>query len=367
MNILIVFSQPWAVGGAETHVVDLAKGLVQRGHKVFLAVHANESPQLRGVVQEQFVLNFRSKKPFDYIALVKQITSIVENNHIEVLHAHQRTSGYVAACVKYLTKAPFLVTIHDPWNRAYAKKLHAKIYDNIITVSEFLRQRFIHDFGFKPSMVHTVYNGANQDIYNPSRVTSDQLSELKINFNINENEKIISLIARLYRSKGQQYLIAAAPAILKVVPNVKFLLAGDGPHEALLKKKAQDLGILDSFIFAGYRQDIPEIIALSDIVVRPSEMEGLPINIIEAMLMAKPVVATNIAGVPEMIDHGLNGYMIEVGDVTSLSQILIEALLDEGKCKVIGEAARKTAFEKFTIDACIEKTMALYVDVARQS
>jgi glycosyltransferase involved in cell wall biosynthesis len=367
VNILIVFSQPWAVGGAETHVTDLVKGLVQRGNKVFLAVHANESPQLRGIVQEQFVLNFRSKDPFDYIALGKQIASIVEKNNIDVLHAHQRTSGYIAAYVKYLTQVPFLVTIHDPWNRAYAKKLHAKIYDNIITVSEFLRQRFIHDFGFNSSMVHTVYNGANQDTYNPSRFSCEQISEWKNNFNIKENDKVISLIARLYRSKGQQYLIAAAPEILKTVPEVKFLLAGDGPHEELLKKQAQDLGVLDSFIFAGYRQDIPEIIALSDIVVRPSEMEGLPINVIEAMLMAKPVVATNIAGVPEMLDHGVNGYMIEVGDVTSLSQILIEALLDEDKCKAIGNAARKTAFEKFTIDACVEKTMALYVDVARQS
>lgn len=366
MNILIVFSQPWAVGGAETHVTDLVRGLVQSGHKVFIAVHANPSPQLCGIVQEQFVLNFRSKNPFDYIRLGKQLASIVENNKIDVLHAHQRTSGYIAAYVKYLTQVPFLVTIHDPWNRAYAKKLHAKIYDNIITVSEFLRQRFIHDFGFIPSMVHTVYNGANQDTYNLSRFSTDQLIELKKRFNIKENEKVISLIARLYRSKGQQYLIAAAPAIVEAVPEVKFLLAGDGPHEALLKKQAQDLGVLENFIFAGYRQDIPEIIALSDIVVRPSEMEGLPINVIEAMLMAKPVVASHIAGVPEMIEHGVNGYMIEVGDVVSLSHILIEALQDEGKCKAIGDAARKTALEKFTIEACVEKTLSLYLTITKK-
>lgn len=366
MNILIVFSQPWAVGGAETHVTDLVKSLVQSGHKVFLAVHANPSPQLNGIVQEQFVLNFRSKNPLDYLTLGRQLASIVQEYNIDVLHAHQRTSGYIAAYVKYLTKVPFIVTIHDPWKRAYAKRMHAKIYDHIITVSEFLRQRFITEFNFNPTRVHTIYNGVNQDVYNMSRYQPEQLNRLRDEFGIKENEKVISLIARLYRSKGQQYLIAAAPNILADLPNVKFLLAGDGPHLDLLKKQAQHLGVLTNFIFAGYRQDIPEIIALSDIVVRPSEMEGLPINVIEAMLMAKPVVASNIAGVPEMIEHGINGYMIQVGDVKRLSQILIEALLDEEKCKIIGQAARKTALEKFTINSCVEKTIGVYLDVTKQ-
>jgi len=128
----------------------------------------------------------------------------------------------------------------------------------------------------------------------------------------------------------------------------------------LLKQQAQDLGVLEKFIFAGYRQDIPQIIAISDIVVRPSEMEGLPINVIEAMLMAKPVIASNIAGVPEMIDHGVNGFLIQVGDVASLAQNAIEILSCNGKPSEIGNAAYITAMEKFSIDTCVDKTVALY-------
>ncbi len=367
MNVLIAFSQPWAVGGAETHVTDLVKGLVQRGHTVYLAVHANRSPQLAGIVKEQFVLNFRSKNPLNYLGLTQQVAGIVRQYNIDVIHAHQRTSGYAAAYINYLTKVPFLVTVHDPWNRAYGKKIHAKIYDHIITVSEFLRNRFIDEFGFLPAKVHTIHNGADQDRYNPAQYDKLQLAGLGAEFTIQPQDKVISLIARLYKSKGQQYLIEAAPRIVQQCRNVKFLLVGDGPHEDLLRQRIQALGLKDYFIFTGYRQDIPEIIALSDIVVRPSEMEGLPINVIEAMLMAKPVVATNIAGVPEMIDHGRNGFMIDVGDVSGLARNLIDVLEDDAMRVAVGQAARKTALAKFSIENCVGKTEVLYMERINQA
>lgn len=361
MKVLILFSQPWALGGAETHVTDLAKGLAGRGHDVYLAVHANRSPQLEGVVKEQFVLNFRSKNPWDYVKLGKQLAEIVKRHEITIVHAHQRTSGYIGAYVRHLTKVPFLVTIHDPWNRAYGKKLHAKIYNHIITVSEFLRQRFIHDFGFGPERVHTIYNGADQNRYNSANYNEEQTAPLRKTFGINPGERVVTLMARLYKSKGQQYLIEAA-ALLKQqkIGGIKFLLVGDGPHESLLKAMVRELGLDDNFIFAGYRQDIPEIIALSDIVVRPSLMEGLPINVIEAMLMAKPVIASKIAGVPEMIEQGINGFMIEVGDVGALAGYLSLLLNDAEKLTQIGQAAQKTALEKFTIDQCVARTEKLY-------
>ena len=363
MNILIVFSQPWAVGGAETHVTDLAKVLVKNSHTVYLAVHKNPSPQLQGIAKQQFICNFRSANPLAYFTLARQIAGIVKQNGIDIIHAHQRTSGYLAAYVKYVTKVPFVVTIHDPWNRAYGKKLHAKIYDHIITVSDFLRDRFITEFGFSPQKVHTIHNGADQERYNPANYDPLELDNMRKKLKISPETKIISLIARLYKSKGQQYLIEAAPAILEHVPQARFLLVGDGPHEPLLRQRIHALGLADHFIFSGYRQDIPELIAISDIVVRPSEMEGLPINVIEAMLMAKPVIASRIAGVPEMIEHEVNGLMISVGDVDALAKHIVSVLTDDSKRLAIGEAARSTALAKFSMESCVAKTVALYYDL----
>nr|WP_284707929.1 glycosyltransferase [Sporomusa sphaeroides] len=189
-----------------------------------------------------------------------------------------------------------------------------------------------------------------------------KIAALRQEFQIEPQDKVISLIARLYKSKGQQYLIEAAPRIVERFPQVHFLLVGDGPHENLLRQRIQELRLTDHFIFSGYRQDIPEMIAISDIVVRPSEMEGLPINVIEAMLMAKPVVASRIAGVPEMIEHGVNGLMAEVGDVASLAEHILLLLTDEDRRVEMGLAARNTALEKFSIESCVGKTEALYFD-----
>lgn len=366
MNILIVFSQPWKVGGAETHVTDLIKGLKLKGHNVYLAVHGEKSEKMNQLVDDQWSFNFRSKNMFEYPLVANQLAKLAKGKQIDILHCHQRTAGYLAAYVKKKADVPFVVTIHDPWNRALFKHCHGKLFDHIITVSEFLRKRFIADFGFKPEKVHTIYNGADSERYDPVKYCKEDLDKLRKDLGINADDKVISLIARLYTSKGQQYLIEAAPAILEKCPATKILLVGSGEHEAQFKTQARELGVSQSIIFAGYREDIPELISLSDIVVRPSDMEGFPINMLEAMLMKKPVIATAIAGVPEMITHGENGFMIKPGDVQALADYCIELLLNDEKAEIMGTQGRAVTLQKFTLHSLINSVESLYLSLSRK-
>lgn len=362
MKILILFSQPWNVGGAETHVTDLVKGLVARDHKVYLAIHGSKKAEkLIGIAEEQWLFNFRSANILNYISVGNQIAGLVRAHNIDIVHAHQRTSGYIGAYIKRKTGVPFFVTIHDPWERAPFKKIHSKIFDNIITVSEFLRNRFIHTFGFADNKVHTVYNGVDQHRYNPSLYSEQVKANLRQELGLIMHHKVVSLIARLYASKGHQYLISAAPSIIKKVPNVKFLFVGSGEHESRFKEQIDGLGIPQYFVFAGYREDIPELISISDVVVRPSDMEGLPINLIEAMLMEKPVVATAIAGVPEMIVPGENGYMMAPGSSEELAAHICHILSKEEDSERMGLRGRETALQKFTLQGLINQVEQLYV------
>jgi len=363
VNILILFTQPWRVGGAETHVTDLISGLTAKGHKVYLAVHGEKSKKMDELVDEQWSFNFRSVNIFQYLIVAKQLVKIIKEKKIDVIHGHQRTAGYIASYIKSLIGIPFVVTIHDPWNRAVFKSYYGKKFDHIITVSEFLRKRFIADFGFSPDKVHTIYNGADSERYNLDKYPIAQLNKLRQGLGIQPHEKVVSLIARLYESKGQQYLIAAAATVLIKCPNTKFLLVGSGEHEDKFKKQVSGQGLENSFIFTGYREDIPELIAISDIVVRPSNMEGFPINMLEAMLMRKPVIATKIAGVPEMITHGDNGFMIEPGDIDSLASYISTILLDEGMGKKMGTRGQQIVLEKFTLKSLISKVENLYASL----
>ncbi|WP_378950864.1 glycosyltransferase family 4 protein [Pelosinus sp. sgz500959] len=363
MNILILFSQPWRVGGAETHVTDLIKGLTAKGHNVYLAVHGEKSKKMDELVKEQWSFNFRSANPFQYVIVSKELAKLIKDKKIDIIHSHQRTAGYLASYIKRMIGIPFVVTIHDPWNRAVFKSYYGKIFDHIITVSEFLKKRFIADFGFSPDKVHTIYNGADSERYNVDKYPKDQLNQLREGFGIKANEQVVSLIARLYESKGQQYLIAATKAVAQKCPNVKILLVGSGEHEERFRKQVAEDGLDKFVIFTGYREDIPELIAISDIVVRPSDMEGFPINMLEAMLMRKPVIATNIAGVPEMITHGENGFMIEPGDVDQLANYISTILLDEELGKKMGTRGEQIVLEKFTLKSLIAKVENLYASL----
>jgi glycosyltransferase involved in cell wall biosynthesis len=366
VNILILFSQPWRVGGAETHVTDLIKGLKAKGHKVYLVVHGPTSSNMDELVDEQWSCNLRSSNIFQYPIVAKQVAALVQDKQIEVIHCHQRTAGYIAAYIKKRTGIPFVVTIHDPWNRAMFKSFHGKIFDHIITVSEFLRKRFIADFGFAPDKVHTIYNGADSERYNPEKYPKDKINILRLELGIKPEEKVVSLIARLYASKGQQYLVAAARAVLASCPNTRFLLVGSGEHEDRLKQQINEAGLEDAFIFTGYRQDIPEMIAISDIVVRPSDVEGFPINMLEAMLMRKPVIATAVAGVPEMITPGVNGFMIQPGDIDGLANYIVTILRDEGLGERMGNVGRNIVLEQFTLQSLIKKVENLYATMVEK-
>jgi glycosyltransferase involved in cell wall biosynthesis len=361
MNILLLFSQPWNVGGAETHVTDLVRELHKRGHKIYMALHgSNEAGKLHDVIEKQWLFDFRSANPLSYKTLGDQLVKLAQEHQIDIVHTHQRTSGYLAAYIKWRTGIPFVVTIHDPWKRAPLKKMHSKIFGDIITVSEFLRKRFIAEFGFTAERGHTIYNGADHNRYRPTNYNAETLSELRKSLGIEPNDKVVSLIARLYSSKGQQYLIEAAPKILARIPDCKFLLVGSGEHETKFREQIQRNGTHASFIFTGHRDDIPELIAISDVVVRPSDMEGLPINLIEAMLMEKPVVATGIAGVPEMINHGENGYMIEPGDTEKLASYLITLLAHSESAIKMGQNGRVIAMNKFTLQSLVSKVETIY-------
>ncbi|MDD4599667.1 MAG: glycosyltransferase family 4 protein [Negativicutes bacterium] len=367
MNILILFSQPWKVGGAETHVADLIRTMKAKGHSVFIITHGDKRvEQLDALVSKQWVFNFRSTNPLLYLKVGKQLCEIVQDQKIDIVHAHQRTAGYFGAYIKMKTGIPFVVTIHDPWKRALLKKMHSNIFSHIITVSEFLRQRFITEFGFDANRVHTIWNGVDENRYDPCNFSREELRKLREGLGISADHKVVSLIARLYSSKGHQYIIEAAPNIIKHIPEVRFLFVGSGEHEAKFKAQIQEKALCDYFIFTGYREDIPELIAISDIVTRPSDMEGLPINLIEAMLMEKPVVATGIAGVPEMIEHGENGFMIEPSDTENLAKYIIKLLSDSSLSNNMGQRGRETALRKFTLSSLGMKVENLYKLISRK-
>ncbi len=160
--------------------------------------------------------------------------------------------------------------------------------------------------------------------------------------------------------KGIKYLLESASLLLRSRNDVSFLIVGDGALKEELKILCADLKIEENVIFAGERSDIPEILSLTDIFVLPSLREGLPLTILEAMACGKPVIATNVGGVPEVVNDGVSGILVYQGDPEALHRAMNELLEDREKLKRMGHNGKKVCNENFDSKTMIGKIENLY-------
>lgn len=231
--------------------------------------------------------------------------------------------------------------------------------DRLITISDYLRRSL-------PSSVQgkaiTIYNGIDTAVFYPDINTNNIREQL----GVEPDSPVVGMISRLDPLKGQETLINAAPRILKEVPRVKFLLVGEESHKIAgyketLKNLTRKKGVEDSFIFAGYQTDIPQITAICDLAVLPSHTEGFGRSLQEAMALAKPVIASRIGGIVELVCDGENGYLMEPDDYKLLADRAIRILGDKNHGRKMGQAGYKLIQESFTIKKHIENIQQLYL------
>ena len=168
-------------------------------------------------------------------------------------------------------------------------------------------------------------------------------------------------MARLVWFKGLHILIAAMPNILKAKPNTTLIIIGDGPLRADLETQARDLKVDQNVLFLGERSDVIELLSVLDIFVLPSVSEGMPITILEAMVAAKPVVATKVGGIPELIRDGETGFLVPSDEPVSLALATIKLLGDPALRQKMGELAKQRVKNEFSATKMLENTLPAYL------
>jgi glycosyltransferase involved in cell wall biosynthesis len=226
----------------------------------------------------------------------------------------------------------------------------------IIAVSESVRNFIIQWHRIKPARVVTLYNGIDINKYNGNNKEQNLLHE----FNLQKNFVIIGFIGRLEEVKGLDYLLEAATVIVKKNKEARFLIVGEGSQKRFLQQKAQDLGIGKYIIFPGFREDVDEILAAIDILVMPSISEAFPTAILEAMASKKPVIATTVGGVPEIVVNRETGILIPAKNIESLANAIIDLMQSSEKRSVMGLKGRERVAEHFSIERMVENYENLY-------
>jgi glycosyltransferase involved in cell wall biosynthesis len=236
--------------------------------------------------------------------------------------------------------------------------------NQVISVSEEARLYHIDISGATPDRVSTIYNGIDFSGFLHLERDLERI-DVRTELGIPSSANLLTTVAVLRPQKGLQYMIQAFPAILTSNPDTYYLIVGDGSHRNSLIEEAKTANVSPKVIFAGMRKDVARLLAASDIFVLPTLTEALPTVLAEAMAAKLPIVASRVGGIPEMVNDGQNGCLVEPKDIAGLSAACIQLLNDPEKRASMGAEGWKIVNQMFNIERQVDKLEALYMNQLR--
>lgn len=245
----------------------------------------------------------------------------------------------------------------DNWlKRVCFRFVNRRVVDVMLTNSESAKAWLVTNSLCPEDKIAVVKNGISLEALRSSQSPDSIKAELGVG-----EEPVVGTVAKLRAVKGVRYFVEAAAMIHARHPSAKFLVVGDGPEREKLHSLASRLGLNGHIIFAGARDDARDLLGLLDVFVLPSLSEGMPWAVLEAMAVGLPVVATRVGGVPELVDDGRTGYLVEPRDAESISDNACKLIDDPHAMKRLGSAGRKRAETDFALDKMRRDTEELYV------
>ncbi|MFN5813039.1 MAG: N-acetyl-alpha-D-glucosaminyl L-malate synthase BshA [Bacteroidota bacterium] len=374
MNIGIVCYPTF--GGSGVLATELGKALADKGYGIHFITY-QQPVRLTGFSANIFYHEVRvpAYPLFDFppyeTALASTMVDVVKNNTVDLLHVHyaipHASAAFMAKQILAEEKihVPFITTLHGTditlvgRDKTYAPVVTFSINksDAITAVSDNLRKETLDNFDIKKE-IDVIHNFV--DI---KRFSVKPMDAFKKAIAPN-GEKIILHASNFRKIKRIGDVIYTFNKIRKSIPS-KLLLVGDGPERHMAEELCRELGIFEEARFVGKQQDMEDIYAIADLFLLPSEYESFGLAALEAMAAGTPVVATNAGGIPEIITHGKNGYLSEIGNVEQMSNHAISILGNNVTLEAFSAAARKQA-ETFDIHNIVPKYEQLYQKVLKK-
>jgi glycosyltransferase involved in cell wall biosynthesis len=232
--------------------------------------------------------------------------------------------------------------------------------DKIIALTELEKDDYLKSKIALEDKIAVIYQGLELDKYICD--WKDKVA-LKRSFNIAAGEDVVGMVGRLEAVKGPDYFIEMAAKVISKFPDIKFIIAGEGSLRAALEEKTGALGIRGNVIFAGWRDDIPEILSILDILVMPSLNEAVGISAIEAQAEGVSVVASRVGGIPEIVKDRVTGLLVNPADPAALAGAVIELISDKDRRVQMGRSGKLWVRGKFAAGEMIDKVSSLYAEL----
>ena len=295
-----------------------------------------------------------------------KLNKILKKNNIHLIYCADNISKFMGGIAGKMAGVKVMAHCHDDFKEDTLGKTMRMIYlmllDRILTVSDKVKKFFaVNKKGFQKAI--TVYNGIDTDIFNPQNVPDDLRNEL----GLKKENIVIGSIGVIEKDKGHRYLVEAI-ARLKAegITNVICVICGTGPEESDLKEFVRAKGLDSEILFLGFRDDIPKVLKVLDILALMSlTIESFSMAAVEAMAMEVPVIATNIGGVPEVIDDGKTGIIIPPGNVDALCEAIKYLIQNPGVRFRMGQNGRLRVLDRFTIESNVRKTEEIFLQLLK--
>ena len=262
-------------------------------------------------------------------------------------------------------RRPYIVsTVHSSRVRSEEDREMLRVLtpamDQLIAVSKMIEDKLVAE-GRTTAPITRIYNGVDLSRY--ERV--EACCTLPDEYGMEPGSQIVGVVARLEPEKGHPTLLEAWPPVLRAVPDAYLLIVGEGSRREALEAQTRDLRIAHRVVFTGRRDDVPSVTAALDVAVLPSYREAQGLSILEALALSRPVVASNVGGIPEMITDGVNGVLVPPHDPDALAAAIIRLLRDHPFADTLGRAGHDMVHDRFCIDLMVESVQAIYEEGAR--
>jgi len=390
LNVCFVTPEYFPIsGGTGAYVFYLSHSLQQRGHNVHVVARDKQDSEdtVNGINVHYIsgVGNALTRYWKFARSASKKIKELNEEIGFDIIHANlplvpsfaiPKDSAKAIVCAVHSTwKGEAIVTKKDNpkelnpnekamlrFNsilRSYEKKLMNRS-DALIAVSKYTVNELTNLYGINTEKIHVIYNGVDIQKFKPR----PNKTELRHQFGLEPDKKIVLFVGRLYHRKGLEPLLRSIPPVLKEFSNVTFAISGKGfkEKEQSLRNLAKELKIENYVKFLGYVPDekLPELYSASDIFVLPAIYENFPFAILEAQSTALPVISTNVGGIPEFLENGKNGFVIEPGNEPELTQKLLRLLKNADLAKKMGDLGRELILQNLSWKIITNQVIDLY-------
>jgi len=373
------------VGGPSQHCVFLCAGLNEMGWCSYL-LHGNIDPtqessmeyllEREGVEAYRIPTLRRDVRPLADLRALWCTYRVIRRLRPQIVHTHHAKAGTVGRIAAALSEVPIILhTYHGISLRDYFGPISNRIFLSLEQICGRASSALIaigpND---REELVELRVAAADKFVTIPLGLPLQRFADIgqlrgpmRDELRVTEDQRLVVLIGRMVPIKNASAFIDMAASVLRVRPDVRFLLVGDGPLRAELEAQAENLGIRESVRFYGVTREVQKVYAAADLVVLSSKREGMPVTIMEALAAGVPVVTTRVGNVTNMVIDGVTGRLVPPNDTTALTQAVLAALNDREGSLEMARAGQRRVLQYFSLEVLADRIHALYTALTSQT